>query len=222
MNHHALFFQQVDKDAAKKTAEDILSKSEYQPVEFEPLEIDPLEIDPEFDVPSGVGIGAGFVQILLIAGIIAILGFFIWYFRDALFARNVKKKKKKDASATEQLEKQYTKRDVWLERAEQAERDRKYDEAVHYRYLALVAGLAEKDKVPLSDSLTCGEYSELLPKQIAASEFTAVRSTFENSRYGGIAAMADDTHSLKNLDSSILTTIDHVDQSETQNAEAGQ
>lgn len=96
----------------------------------------------------------------------------------------------------------------WLAEAERAEAAGDWDRAVHARYHAIAAGLADDDQLPVSPSTTAGERRQVFasrpgePERVAA--FDDATSTYEHVWFGGRDAGQPDRNRLADADRSLL------------------
>jgi hypothetical protein len=200
----------VDPDEARDVADEILGRPEYQ--EAEPPILQRV-LDRIGDLLGDLigfvsGSGGGYVigYLILIAALVA-AGYAAWRIRPRYHPLQ--------QPAAPWLANDTTPartRAEWLAEALAAESSSRWDRAVHARYHALVAGLADGGQLPGERSTTSGEHRLAFAHRSAGSpdrlerfeRFDHATDRFEHVWFGGHPAQRADSQALADADRSLL------------------
>jgi hypothetical protein len=195
----------VDPDEAGQVARDILGRREYRPPERSVLQ---RAWDWFWErlgelLPTGLGEGGagGYwvgVVVLVVATSVAV--WLLWRHVPRRRAR-----RRRAPSPVEVATVEPPARRELLRLAERAEAEGRWDDAVTYRFRALVAGLAARRLVPGDPSATTGELRQHLRGDDQASVgFDEVSVRYEEVRYGGDPATAEDPRRIADWDRQLV------------------
>jgi hypothetical protein len=193
----------VPPDEARRVANEILSGAEYRRPEPSPVDRAwQWLLDSLSDLLAGVGGGSGgfWFGIALLVGAVGLTTWILW----RVLPRRRPPAPPAGAEVAVRADRRPTRGEL-LARAVEAEAHRRWGEAVVLRYRALVAGLAERHQLPDDPAATTGELRrrfEAGEEQRAAFERASTR--FEEVRYGGSTATADDPRRLAAWDRELL------------------
>ena len=196
----------IDAEEARRAADEILSRSEFR--EQSPTLIDRV-LDRIFHelgqflasiVTGGGGLWIGYV--LLGLGTLAAF-YFLW--------RHFPWRRGTDSAdfVIEQETSERPSRADWLGRAGQAQQAGRWDDAVHARYHAMTAGLADIDQLSPDDSATSGEHRRAFA-QVADSQpqrlngFDRATDRYEQVWFGGEVADRSDVDIMADADQIVL------------------
>ena len=203
-----------EHDELRETADEIVSRPEFR--EEQPTLVE-RALDRVFEelgdiVGRVVGGGGGYlVGYAILAVALGLAAYFVWRFfpRRRLLAR----------SDGYEIEREITvrrSRDEWLELAVEAESSGDWDVAVHARYHALTAGLADDERLPSTLSTTSGEHRRAFAAAAAAGSevghggvlpidvFNSVTDRYEQVWFGGDPADQPDSRDLADADRALL------------------
>ena len=192
---------QVDPAEASRVAREILSGADYRAAEPSPLQRllgwlgDLLSgFAPEASVGASGGFWFGIVLQLVTLGLV---GWMLWRF---LPRPRQRVQAPPDEPVARTVSEGDSRRDL-LARAAAAEAEGRWDDAVVFRFRALILGLARRDVLPDDPAATTGELRRSLQgDDEARSGFADASVRFEEVRYGGDPAGPDDARRLEEWD----------------------
>lgn len=196
----------ANDDDVRQAADDILSRPEYQQARPS-LTQRVLEwlSDRLGRLFSGVGPNGGhLIGYVILALALSAAGYFLW----RVFPRHRLARPERRAPVAHQTVVRRS-RDEWLALAREAESAERWDDAVHARYHALTAGLADRSEVPEAPSTTSGEHVQVFARSESSSPgrvavFSRITDRFEWIWFGGARAAADDSQALADADRDLL------------------
>jgi hypothetical protein len=197
-----------DPDDIRDSADEILSRPEYQ-------EAEPGLMERALDwvlerlgavLGSAVGGQQGYLvgYAILVAALVA-AGYLLW----RVFPRGGGLRPRSTPTVVSETITRLS-RAQWLARAGEAEAAARWDDAVHARYHALTTGLADRHELSPELSVTSGEHRHSFTRGAVADAgrvqaFDGVTERFEEVWFGGAAAEPQDSRALVEADRRLLS-----------------
>ena len=188
----------AEPEDIRDSADDILSRPEYQPEPLSLLDRAWNWMNEQFAEALGSLLGTGgsyLVGWTLLAVLAGLLGWFLFRVmpRKRLRRNVVEPSIEADVRAI-------ASRTDWLEQARIAEAEGNWREAVRARYRAMIAGLIDRQEVVDFEGATSGEYRRSFePGPPRSDSLGQATDAFEQIWYGGSPAAADDSSRLEEL-----------------------
>jgi len=203
-----------DRDDLRETADEIVSRPEFR--EEQPTLVE-RALDRVFEelgdlIGQVVGSGGGyFVGYAILAVALGLAAYFVWRFfpRRRLLASSDSYDIVRETTVRRS-------RDEWLELAAEAESKGDWDAAVHARYHALTAGLADEERLAPATSTTSGEHRRAFAAAAARAEagsddgagpievFNRAIDRYEEVWFGGDPADQPDSRDFAEADRALL------------------
>ena len=195
----------TDPDELRRQADEIVRRPEFRE---EPPSLVERGLDWIFErlgdligpVAGSGGYAVGY-GILIVA--IAVIGYLLW----RVFPRGRLLSSPESFTVTSRTELRRS-RAEWLAEAEQAEAAGDWERAVHARYHAIAAGLADGERLPSAPSTTAGErrraFAQHEGEPGSVTTFDGATDTYEHVWFGGRSAGRPDSQRLADADRSLL------------------
>ena len=193
----------TDPEEIKETADEILSRPEYQPSPRSVLDRAFSWVNEQFaDLLGGLFGRAGSFAIgwfVLAVGLL-LIAWLLWkVMPHRRFAPDVT-----DARLEHEVRARAS-RAAWLAQADEAEAAGNWVEAVRALYRATVAGLLDQDEVDDQEGATSGDYRRSFQGSADRQQpFGTVTEVFENTWYGGQTATDNEAKLLQELDPGVV------------------